>query len=393
MRNVALLLALAALAAPVAAAGERASSTKPARTVLGVEFGKRGDSLVWLDRRTLEPTSRKLKLGGRSNLGWAFSPDGRRLAVGVIPVHGLRIVDVRRMKNIGRVWTPDIYIYGLWWLAPRRIVGLAQDIGLFSVDPVSRKPLRPPRIAGNIQEIRRAGNRLLFLSGWPKWMIGFARLAVLDATGRVRTVQLRRIKAGTLSGGHPETFKPGLALDPSGRAFVVGGRDEPIAEVNLKTLAVTYHELPTEAKTVVGRSRRSVWLGNGRIAVWGEDVVRSGPPQRDDSVPAGLSIADLKQRTIRTVDPEALRVAFTARTLLASGRGTGVRAYSTAGERRYELFAGEEVVALATFDSKAFVRTLRDQMSPIRVVDVATGRLVGTRRGLPRLLHPNFSVW
>jgi hypothetical protein len=174
-RHAVVLLGLVALAVPVAAAGDRASPAKRSGTVLALEYGKRGDSLVWLDRRSLEPTSRRFRLGGRSNLGWAFSPDGRRLAVGVIHAHGLRIVDLRRMKIVGRVRTPNIYVHALAWLGPRRILGEAQDIGLFSVDPVSGKALRPPRIAGNILRIKRAGNRLVLLSGWPKWTFGFAR--------------------------------------------------------------------------------------------------------------------------------------------------------------------------------------------------------------------------
>jgi hypothetical protein len=398
VRHAVVLLGVVALAVPVTAAGDRATPARTSGTVLAIQREKRGDVLVRLDRRTLAPTSGRLRLGGRANLAWAFSPDGRRLAVGVIHAHGLRIVDLRRMKSVGRVWTPNIYIYGLSWLAPRRIVGDAQDIGLFAVDPASGKELRPPRIAGNIQAIRRAGSRLLVVSGWPKWTIGFARLAVVEPNGGVRTVLLRRIKAGTRSGGHPENIETGLALDPSGRAFVVGGRDEPVAEVNLKTLAVTYHELPKEATSAVGRSRRAVWIGNGRIAVWGTDVVRSGPPERHDYVPVGLSIVDLKQRTIETVDPQAESVVFSAgaRTLLASAIGTGLRGYSTSGERRYELFPGENVFTLATFDSRAWVSTIHlpnDPPHPIRVIDVASGTVLGTRPRLPRLLHPSFSIW
>ena len=259
---------------------------------------------------------------------------------------------------------------------------------------MSGKGLRPPRIAGNIQAIRRAGNRLLILSGWPRWTIGFARLSVVDPTGRLRTVLLRRIKAGILSGGEPENVEPGLALDRSGRAFVVGGRDEPVAEVNLKTLAVTYHELPKEATSTVGRTRRAIWVGDGRIAVWGTDVVRSGPPDSHDYLPVGLSIVDLRQRTIETVDAEARGVAFTAGTVLASGIGTGLRGYSTAGKLRYQLFPGENVFTVATFDSRAWVGTISIDPGPtrIRVINVAAGTFRETRRGVPRLLHPNFST-
>jgi len=394
VRHAVVLLGLVALAVPVAAAGDRAMPARTSGTVLALEFGKRGDTLVRLDRRTLAPTSSRLKLGGRTNFGRAFSPDGRRLAIGVLPIHGLRIVNVSRMKKIGRVWTPNIYISVLGWLAPRRIVGYAQDIGLFAVDPVSGKALRPPRIAGNIQAIRRAGNRLLILSGWPRWTIGFARLSVVDPTGRLRTVLLRRIKAGILSGGEPENVEPGLALDRSGRAFVVGGRDEPVAEVNLKTLAVNYHELPKEATSAVGRTRRAIWLGNGRIAVWGTDVVRAGPPDSHDYLPVGLSIVDLRQRTIETVDAEARGVAFTAGTVLASGIGTGLRGYSTAGKLRYQLFAGENVFTVATFDSRAWVGTVAvgPGPTPIRVIDVAAGTFREARRGVPWILHANFSA-
>ena len=394
MRHAVVLLGLVALAVPVAAAGDRASPAKSSGTVLALEWGKRGDTLVRLDRRTLAPTSSRLKLGGRTTLGWTFSPDGRRLAVGVIPAHGLRIVDVRRMKIVGRVWTPKVDLEGLSWLAPRRIVGYAQDIGLISVDPVSGKALRPPRIAGNIQEIRRAGNRLLILSGWPRWTIGFARLSVVDPTGRLRTVLLRRIKAGILSGGEPENVEPGLALDRSGHAFAVGGRDEPVAEVNLKTLAVRYHELPKEATSAVGRRRRAIWLGNGRIAVWGTDVFPSGPPDSHDYLPVGLSIVDLRQRTIETVDAVARGVAFTAGTVLASGIGTGLRGYSTAGKLRYQLFAGENVFTVATFDSRAWVGTVAvgPGPTPIREIDVAAGTFREARRGVPWILHANFSA-
>jgi hypothetical protein len=223
--------------------------------------------------------------------------------------------------------------------------------------------------------------------------------SVLDAAGSVRTAQLRRIRAGTLSSGSQEkTFEPGLAFDPSGRAFVVGGRDEPVAEVNLKTLAVTYHELPTAAKTVIGRSRRTVWLGGGRLAVWGDDWVPARPPALIDKSPVGLSIVDLTDHTIETVDPQAQSVVFSAgaRTLLASAIGTGLRGYSTSGERRCELFPGENVFTLATLDSRAWVYTIQlpsDPMRPIRVIDVASGTVLGTRPRLPRLLHPNFSTW
>jgi hypothetical protein len=54
-------------------------------------------------------------------------------------------------------------------------------------------------------------------------------------------VQLEGIKAGTRfdwESMRGESYVPGLAVDPAGRAFVGGGRDEPVAEVDLRMLAV-----------------------------------------------------------------------------------------------------------------------------------------------------------
>jgi hypothetical protein len=69
VRHAVVLLGLVALVVPVAAAGDRTSPAKPSGTVLALEWGKRGDTLVRLDRRTLAPTSGRLKLGGRTNFG------------------------------------------------------------------------------------------------------------------------------------------------------------------------------------------------------------------------------------------------------------------------------------------------------------------------------------
>ena len=72
--------------------------------------------------------------------------------------------------------------------------------------------------------------------------IGPARVAVVDAGGRVRTVSLPGIAAGFQEpadwdkvGASSRRAQPGLAVDPDGRrAFVVGAGD-PLAVVDLRT--------------------------------------------------------------------------------------------------------------------------------------------------------------
>jgi hypothetical protein len=386
VKTAAFGLLLVALAVPVSAAGERSAST--ADTVLAIESGRRYDSLVRLNAQTLEPTGARVALRDKLSHGYAFRPDGRRVAIPSVAAHGLRVFDTRSLKRAGRVWLSDVYVREYAWMAPRRVVGFGQE-GVFAVDPVGGKPLRAPAIPLEIVDVRRVGNRLVFLFGRPRWAIGTARVVVVDPTGRSTEVRLTRIKAGVLEqGGGPENFAPGLAIGPAGRALVVGGRDEPIAEVNLKTRRVTYHELPKVAQQVTGRMRNAIWLGGGRIAVWGDDVVKQSG--RHEVVHTGLEIADLRQRRYEVIDADARSVSFTARTLLVSDWRGGLKGYSTTGQRLYEAFAGEHVLSIATFRSRAFVVSLRVESRGIRLVDARTGAVVGTRRSLPFILHPDF---
>ena len=404
MRRAVVLLAVVALVAPMAATGDRAWSWKPPTKVLGIERSKRIDYLVRLDARSLEQSSRRLGLGGLTG-AWSFSPDGRRLAIGVDRVHGFRIVDVRRLRNVARVQTWSAAISTLAWLAPRRIIGV-EPAGLFIVDPLTRKHLRPPEVTGSIQTVERVGNRLVFVLA-PDREIGSASLAVIDAQGALRTVQLDGIRAGVrpeIETRPAEIRRPGLACDPSGRAFVVG--TESTAEVDLETLAVRYHEprqsrsflsrfrnwLEPQAKAklpLTGSSRTALWLGDGRIAVWGHDSTLA-TPNRVDTQPAGLSVVDTNDWTTLMVDAQAWQGAFTGGTLLAAQKANGLTAYTTSGTKIYEAFAGQDVGIAATFGSRAFIARNR---GPIRVIDVRSGRVIGGRRDVPRLLHPDFTGW
>jgi hypothetical protein len=362
---------------------------------------------VRVDGRSLEQSSRRLNLGGLAG-AWSFSPDGRRLAVGVDRVHGFRIVDVRRLRNVAHVLTWSAAISTVAWLAPRRIIGV-EPAGLFIVDPLTRKHLRPPEVGGSIQTVERVGSRLVFILV-PDGEIGFARLAVIDAQGTLRTVQLDGIRAGVrpeIETRHGEIRWPGLAVDPAGRAFVVGTGEEPVADVDLATLAVNYHrphesrsllsrfrnwlEPQAEAKLPLTGSRRiAQWLGDGHIAVWGWDSSLAGG-NRVDERPAGLSILNLGDWTTRMVDPQAWHAAFAGNKLLAThGVSGGLTAYTTAGEQLYQAFAGQNVGVAATFGSRAFIAPNRGL---VRVIDVRSGRILSVRRDVPRLLHPDFTWW
>jgi len=94
VRHVLLVLAFVALAAPVAATGDRAAPLKPGGKVLAVESTKQTSFAVRLDARTLKPVSKRVSLNGFAS-AWAYSPDRRLLAVCIQKV-GIRILDARR---------------------------------------------------------------------------------------------------------------------------------------------------------------------------------------------------------------------------------------------------------------------------------------------------------
>lgn len=405
MRAALLVLALVALAAPVTATGEHAAPAKVKGTVLATEWSRAQDFLVRVDADSLRPVSKRLPLGGHV-YAWSFSPDGRRLAIGFTRTHIVRIVDIGRMKVIARIpaWSAGVSV--LAWVSPRRLLGW-EHAGLFLLDPVARKRLTPRENPANVLIAQRAGHRLVLLGEAPS-EAGAAELAVVGADGAVRTVRLHRIRAtGSMSDDLRQFYRPALVLDPAGRAYVVGTqRNEPVAEVELDSLNVTYHDLRHERsllsrfwhwlepaaqakEPVAGSFRRGTWLGDGKIAVWGDDSVRDGAG-RVQASPAGLSVIDTRDWTTRLIDADAGHAALAGDTLLATYERGGLTGFTTDGERRYHLFDDDRSAVEATFGSRAFVVLDR---KPVHVIDAVTGRVLGTRPTTPRLLHPSFRGW
>jgi hypothetical protein len=104
VRHAVLVLAVVALAAPLSATGEQTAPAKTAGTVLAIQSSREQDYLVRVDANSLRPVSKRLPLRGHA-YAWSFSPDGRRLALGVDQAHGVRIVDLRGMKRVATIQT------------------------------------------------------------------------------------------------------------------------------------------------------------------------------------------------------------------------------------------------------------------------------------------------
>jgi hypothetical protein len=377
------------------AAGKRPATVLAIRGV-GQRVGGGVSELRRVDRRTFAPVGKRGVNLGLSNGAWALSPNGRQLAVGVEDALGLRIVDIRRMRAVADVKTRNGQIRVAAWLTPRRIVGV-EETGLFVVDPSERRLLHSEPLEEHPISVGRTNDALVLLLA-PTDQLGLARLAVVDSEGRVRAVVLDRIRAGwrrSEDGERANEYqRPALALDAAGgRAFVVGS-GAPVAEVDLRSLSITYHGLARREPAArakgpaAGGSRVALWLGGGVLAFTGEDGRVIGPGQVE-TTPAGLTLVYTGSWSARTLERRVNGIAFVGGTLLATlhdpfdrGAGVGLLGFNRDGSKRFHLFGAQQVGLMSAIDDRVVV----DAIGGPRVVNVRSGRIARVTRVLPQLL-------
>ena len=423
------MAALAVAAASVSSVSRPQAATKPAfaatspgrplvalRGRSGVRTGKNALALVRLDPSTFRARPGRVLLGDR-NSAWSFSPDGSTVVLADSTLFGwLRFVDVARMRALGDLpLNATGFVRATAWLGADRLVAVVsyeQQTTLVLVDPVRRRVLASRELPGSFEELARSGDKAaVLLSPWPG--IGPATLAVVDRSGTVRTADVGRIEIGTEPFDHDRisvirSAHAGLAVDPtSGRAFVVGAVP-PVAEIDLGTLAVSYHDL-TRPVSLVGRlrnwlepagqakgapdgpSRSARWLGEGIVAVWGHDNHGSvmGNDIRWSETPAGLSLVDTRDWSVRAVDSTASEAVPAGSGLLTWSSlwdsesrkisGTGLSLYDQGGNRRFHLFGERSVPWVAASGSRALVSFFNATAS-YAVVDLENGRVLRTEK-------------
>jgi hypothetical protein len=312
----------------------------------------------------------------------------------------LRLIDVEHMRVLGDAELGRGSVEAATWLSPTRLVAAVEtpDRGLviLSLDPAERRVLARRQVEGRISDLGRLSDRLVLLLS-PRETIGPSRLAVADADARVQARTLDRIYAGIEldEQSEEEVGKgrgPGLAIDPKRRQAYVVGAEEPVAEIDLDRMAVTYHSLadpvsllerlrnwlePTaEAKGVSGPSRYARWLGDGLVAVSGYDdetyVDASG--WHYEGTPAGLKLIDTDDWSTRTIDEETSSFSFVAGTLVALNDGGVIRGYAIDGTRRFTL-RGERPIGIV-WTSRRYAYVFRTDNSAA-VVDASSGRVLG----------------
>jgi hypothetical protein len=368
--------------------------------VLGVVSAQSSARLVWLDPLTLRPTgSRSVKVSTFAY--WDRSPSGSRVVMGGRD-GTLWFVDAVKLKAAGSVRLPGFDDPQLAWVSSRALL-VVDQASIALVDPAAMRvrwrktlpeavrPFLPGRAA-------RTPSGLVFLVPPFDGSVGATTLVSADVSGRVRSVVLAQIPAGAQDPTGTSLFsgsEPGLAVDPTGNtAYVVVG-DGTVAAVDLRTLAVSYHH-PTRAlahadKVLAGPTREAVWLGNGLLAVTGENGnawFDSQKAYQETEAPAGLTIVDTRNWTTRIVDPGTSSVTFAGGLLLAADEswdtttgssmlkplGNGLSAYATTGAPAFHTLGKLPVQQVFVANGIAYA------VGPATtsVVDLASGSVLKT---------------
>jgi hypothetical protein len=373
--------------------------------------------LQWVRPGTLRPVSRPLRLEAEFVADFALSPDGGRMAIGSEMHSRIQLVDLRRWRSLGVVDLPlpagpgSGGVSGLVWASKRRLLALSgmaygAPARPVVVDPVRRRVVHAPRWRGRPLQSRAAGRRVLFLAapqGGSK--PGRARLVSFDAAGRLRELRLGRIEAGGWERSRVwHLLEPALAVTRRGdRAYVVSTDDRLVAEIDLRRWGAAYHELsepmsawrrlleavdpPARAKGPVdSQVRHAEVLANGAIAVTGEDTRPTDRPHGAAPTPIGVRLIDPGTWSVRTVDHDAQYFTVAGGRLLArrwalpDGQGPiGLRAYDTAGTRRWTRFEGAGgTIVRGAAGRLAYVEARQAGRRRIHVLELDSGRTVRT---------------
>jgi hypothetical protein len=213
-----------------------------------------------------------------------------------------------------------------------------------------------------------------------------------------------------------EQAVPGIVADPAGRRVYVVPGGGPVAEVDVASLAVTYHRLgrsasplqrltrwwapPAEAKIISGPWRNALWLGDGQLAVTGYDGSAKG---HHLEIPSGLELIDTGNWTERQVDRHSSSAMLAAGRLLAFGtafgtgqgganQGYGLTVYGPGDRQPVHRFGAQQVSWIQPDGELAYVHLMDANVSNVEgyaVVDLRSGRVLHQGTGsVPQLLLP-----
>ena len=229
MRYAAILVVLCAALAVSLPGG---AATPPQSPVLALIGNGTTESLAWLDPATLRPVAgrRSQVYVGLHDIPHAFSPDGSLLAMGSGRTSSVVVVDLARMRIVGRLKTR--FTAALEWISPQRLVLIESNrsspLSAWVVQVEQGRLRIVERLAlpaaSELTAMSTAGGSIVLLLS-PRGELGHARLAVVDVNG-VRTVTLEHVAAGSTvpEPNDPQSIvhfaRPGLAVDAVGEPRV-----------------------------------------------------------------------------------------------------------------------------------------------------------------------------
>ena len=343
-----MLCALAACAVP--AAGSSAPILADGAPIYAVTGGMGDARISERNPRTLGQRGPAVPLGK-----WEFvaglSPDGSLIAATAMNAspRSIRFLDVVRKRwHGGAVPLPTLGTGAVRWADDRTVIVLGErpdGLRAVVVDAERRRIVRTIRVPGHL-EAQYAGptqaGMALLLRPLVFRQMGPVLVGVIRPSGTVKVVEVDRIVSGSVE----RSRRPALIADPSSsRVYVFGGLDEPVAEIDARTLAVTYHALrgPRPLGNTLGVERFGTWLGPGRIALGGWD------DSNVDTVRLGLSIVDTKTWRLRRLDHDADFFAKSGDLLLGLHLDGSLAAFAHDGQWLFDV--AEPVFNLGTVAS------------------------------------------
>jgi hypothetical protein len=374
---------IAALAALLAAASGAAEPGRGqgAETVPALAWHGARATLGLRDALTLAPVGRPVGVG-RAEAIWARSPDGRSLAL-ASSADGLVVLDLRALRVAWRLPRGRL-TRALAWVSPRRLL-VVEHAAVLHVDPVAHRVVARSDYEGTVLQVEPWRRGIVILVSRDDGQVGPARLVVVGAGIQPRTVELPGILAGVGGGednqGPWRSATPALAVDPSGRAFVVGGN--AVGTVDLASGSAAVHEpMRLPQKVAAGPVRSAAWLG-GALAVSGYDLSIGHDATRGDVVsgaPHGLRY--VRGDAARVVDPAATQVKAAAGLALVYGNewwrgavpGRGLRAYGPDGALRWHALPDAAVESVTVVGGRVYALA----QGRWHVVDVARGRVLAS---------------
>jgi hypothetical protein len=390
-----LLALLAVLACGVTGAGGSAAAPPAGLPVYAIAGGQDDASISRRNPRTLTQIGPAAPLE-QWGIWPALSPSGSLLAALSLNTRppSIGFLDVRRMRWRPAVELPPLGLAAFRWVDERTVLVLGErpdGLRAIAVDAQRGRIVRRSRVAGHLEaqyaEPTSAGTALLLRPPVYR-QLGPVLVGVVRPSGAVKVVEIGRISIGSFQ----RPRRPALIADAvSGTAYVLGGLDEPVAEVDLRTMRVAYHRIRgvQPLPETVGSDRHGVWLEDGRLALVGFDDARQTTRR------LGLSLVDTRTWKLRRLDRTADFLVQTGDLLLGLHQDGSMGAFGIDGRRR---FARPEPVFqigyVAGNDRYAYAWNLPPRPDGTDggalVIDARSGSIVArpTLRALNLLLSP-----